>query len=141
MGIYSRTEYGYGYKLENENNLENIKEFLIKNRDNVIKNGSPLSDGEIVAISDAKDLEGIHAITDDPVVWIIANIINKLEGRNDFKGYPAGEDSDDTIGIEPSYPWQSKSCTREECDALLKKYADELGITEEPGYFDVEYCA
>lgn len=140
MSMKSQTEPGYGFELFNGKNLNKIKDFLIQNQEVYAK--EPLADEDIEDIRDAEDEFDLADYFDDPVPWVVAQIIRAKEGECcGIKGYQSDGDTDQEamLGIGPSYPWQTQYRTKEECDALLKRYADILGIDEEPDFFDAEY--
>lgn len=139
MSMKSWTEPGYGFKLYNGRNLGRIKDFLVENQD--VYKKKPFTEGELEAIRDAEDEYDLADYFDDPIPWVVAEIIRYKEGVTDIKGYQDDGDTDQEamLGIEPSYPWHTKYRTKEECNAVLKKYADILGITEEPDFFRAEY--
>ena len=80
-----------------------------------------------------------------PPSLYIAEIIARKEGINNITGYsPCGETyAPERIGIIPIYPWEltekTKKLSEEDFKNILKQYAKELGITEEPDYFEQEY--
>lgn len=131
MSMRSWTEDGYGYELYNGKNFDKVKEFIVQNSEFTYED-----------IEEAENDYEIEDIIDCPVPWKVADIINELEGFNLFKGY---RDDGDTgqkamIGIEPKYPWMyKKPITREEADGILAKYAEMLGITDKPDYFEAQY--
>ena len=133
MSMKSWTEYGFGYPLFNDSNEGKIREFLAVNIPELSKQ-----------ILKADYIENVMDILDMDISCEIAEIINRLEGKNLFYGYPNCGDTDqeEMLGISPAYPWQLKPedmITKEEATSLLKKYADILGITDEPDYFEAEY--
>ncbi len=146
---------GYGYPLFGD--FEKIKEFVIKHKalvrlslynyddeDEAACNGDEdkLLDLTIRKCNDEYDFE---EATDARLTEIVAAIINELEGINIVCGYESCGDTDQAamIGISPFYPWDLKpgdAITKDKATEILKKYAVELGITEEPDYFEASYC-
>ena len=93
-------------------------------------------------MQDCEDEFDLQEYTDDPVVWVVADIINKKEGADILRGYRSDADTEQEamLGLEPCYPWHmSKITTQEETDEVLNKYAKQLGITAKPDYFTAEY--
>ncbi len=137
MSMRAWTQEGYGYHLFSGDNMEEIKDFLIKNEN--------YSKEEIQLIRDAEDEWDLQEVTDDPVSWVIAAHINAKEGLAcAFEGYDSCADIDhgQMIGISPKYPWeyrQEDRITREKANEILNKYAKILGIKEEPCEFTAEY--
>lgn len=131
MSMRSWTEDGYGYELYNGKNFDKVKEFIVQNSEFTYED-----------IEEAENDYEIEDIIDYPVPWKIADIINELEGFNLFKGYRDDGDTgqEPMIGIEPLYPWMyKKPITREEIDEIFAKYAEMLGITDKPDYFEAHY--
>lgn len=61
-----------------------------------------------------------------------------------MKGYQSDGDTgqEAMLGIEPCYPWsvtEKDMITKEDADKILTKYADILGVTDAPNYFEAEY--
>ena len=147
MSMKSWTEEGYGYKLETGSNMKNIVDFIVANTKELPKDAEygyvfNFSEEEIKKMYECEGLDDLYGYTNDPACWVIANIINNLEGTNFVKGYQSDGDTDQPamLGIEPLYPWMTKKIiTREVCDEILAKYAKILGITEYPDYFEAEY--
>ena len=136
MSMKSWTEEGYGYKLFNNYNMDNIKKFLIDN--------DCYEDDLIEQILEAEDEYELSDVLGEPVAWVIAGIINEEEGFdfNIFKGYYSCADTDQEamLGIQPIYPWETgKLITVNERNRLLEKYAQILGIRDLPDYFIAEY--
>ncbi len=132
MSRKSWTEEGYGFALNG--NTAKIAEFLIANGD--------YDEDTQEEMRECEDFIELEEYIEDPIPWAIANIINKIEGAELVKGYRSCGDTnqEEMLGIEPLYPWQmEKPLTKDEADALLKKYAGLLGITQEPDYFTAEY--
>lgn len=139
MSMKTWTESGFGYELFNGDNFEAVKEFCIKELEKEGKN-------EMVA--EVKNTKKESELS-DVLGWFtsnfIAEAIARKEGINNITGYsPCGEtDAPERLGIIPAYPWQltekAKNLSKEDCKNILKKYANELGITEEPDYFEQEY--
>ena len=147
MSMKSWTEEGYGYRLETGSNMKNIVDFIVDNTRELQKNTKNgyvfnFSEEDIKNMYNCEGLFDLAEYTDDPVPWVIADIINNIEGTELlFKGYQddAGTDQEAMLGIAPVYPWYTPRYTKEKCDELLKKYADILGITEKPDFFEAEY--
>lgn len=136
MSMKSWTEEGYGYPLYNGSNFDNIKSFIIRNKEYT---NSAVIEQDIL---DADDEFDLNDALGDPAPWVVAEIINTIENNGvHFKGYDECGDTyqDAMLGIEPFYPWDSRHVSKEDCNAILKKYAKELGITAEPDYFTAEY--
>ena len=138
MSTRSWSECGYGYPLFNCENSSKIKEFIIKHR---YSNDKLMAD----TIRNAADEYDLEDILGYPVVWIIAEIIRGLEDTNLVIGYQAcgNTDTHAHIGFEPRFPWSMSEddfrITEERATEILSKYAKELGITEKPTYFELEY--
>ncbi len=144
MSMKSWTEPGYGFRLFNETNLGKIRDFLIGNVG--LFSVQSLTEEEIEDIRSAEDdeelWEKLEKCFDDTIPYVVAEIIQAKEGASwGIKGFQADGDTDQEamLGIEPSYPWQTEYRSKEECDEMLKRYAELLGITEEPDFFDAEY--
>ncbi len=137
MSMKSWTREGYGYQLFNENNLDDIKKFLIENGN--------YTEDEIQTLRTAVDEFDLQEVTDDPVSWIIASHINAKEGLACvFEGYNSCGDTDQEqmIGICPRFSWElepENMLSRTMADEILEKYAKVLGITEKQDYFTAEY--
>jgi len=133
MSWHAWTEDGYGYPLFNENNLRKILQFIAENSDY-----QELLDCE--TDYDAYDIMG-QCCADT-----IAEIINEREQLSVVRGYTTCGDTnqDECLGIEPVYPWSmnenDKKLTKEKANQILVKYANILGITEPPEYFEANYC-
>lgn len=144
MSMKSWTEYGYGYKLFTGDNIGKIRDFLVGNVE--LLSVQSLTEEDIEDIRSAEDdeelEEKLEEYFDDPIPYVVAGIIQAKEGAScGIKGFRADSDTDQEamLGIEPSYPWQTEYRSKEECDEVLKRYAELLGITEEPDFFDAEY--
>ena len=143
MSMKSWTECGFGYPLYNGKNYADIGNFLAAN----LKDEVSEDDLKFLAdIANSGDPEwDLEDVTECPVSWKLAEIINEKEGLTVFKGYQHDGDTDqeEYIGIEPCYPWQmnekDKSLSEKEFLDILSRYATLLGITEKPDYFEAEY--
>lgn len=147
MSMQSWSEPGYGFRLFNDrgpNNFKKVAEFL---RDNC---SVELSADEMLDLQDAIQNEDEFCLGDifgdSMVSWVVAKMINELEGFEFVRGYDSCGDTnqDQMIGIEPTYPWSNtdlayQCLTREKADELLEKYAGLLGINAKPDYFDAQY--
>lgn len=132
------SEQGYGFKLFNGKNDRQVLQFI---RRNVRRE---ISDQE------AEDLIHVEVpyadIYGDDACVMVAGIINDLEGYRIFSGYIecGNTDQEEMIGVYPSYPWnmteKDKTLTEQKARDILKKYANILGITERPDYFDAYYA-
>lgn len=131
------TEPGYGFKLFNGSNLETVKNFILSN----ISRLQPSSSRSVNDFINAKTTDVAEEALDYPLSWAVAEIINDLEATNMFKGYKESDDTDQPamLGIEPLYPWQTVQFSQPECDTLLKKYGERLGISETPDFFSAAY--
>lgn len=142
MSSMSWTEPGYGFSLYNGSNMDEVKEFLINNKEFSGDYADAFLNVSDDDIRDASEEYELQELLGNPVSYIIVEIMNKKENCIMFKGYKSCADTDqpEMLGIEPLYPWQQgQPRSREECDALLNKYAVQLGITEKPTYFSAEY--
>lgn len=138
MSMKNWSEDGYGFALFNVNNWKNIVDFILKN---TTTNYTDEQKKEMYECEDEYELEDM---IDKPVAWSVADYINKAEGTTIFKGYQSCSDTDQEtmIGIEPCYPWSMTTndmITQDKANELLTKYAEILGITEAPNYFEAEY--
>ena len=138
MSMKSWSEAGYGYELFNDNNWKNIVDFILRSTTRFYTDEQKK---EMYELEDEYELEDI---IDNPVAWTVADYINKVEGLTIFKGYQSCGDTNQEamIGIEPCYPWNMTTndmITQDEANELLTKYAEILGITEAPNYFEAEY--
>ncbi len=136
MSMKSWTEEGYGAPLLNENNLEDVFRF-------VIDHGN-LDEETAEKLLACKDELEANDVLDEPLPWVVAGIINRLEGTTIFKGYQddGGTNQEMMIGIAPVYPWQMTDkdmMTEEEATEILNKYLEEMGLDERADYFDAEY--
>ena len=132
------SEQGYGFKLFNGKNDMQVLQFIRSNSRHKISD------------QDAKDLINVEASYDDiygeSACVLIAGIINEQEGYTVFTGYPecGNTDQEEMIGVYLSYPWnlteKDWTLTKEKARMILKKYANILGIKEEPKYFDAYYA-
>ena len=142
MSMKSWTEPGYGFRLYTGDNLGKIREFIMGNI-GCLKNPPVVITNELFKyIYEAEDEAELEDALDYPVPWMVAEIIRAKEGQTcGVKGYRSDGDTDQEamLGIEPSYPWQTEYRSQEDCDLLLATYAEQLGITEKPDYFDAEY--
>lgn len=140
MSMQSWTEEGFGVPLFTEHNEEKVFRFIAEH--------SP----EYGTVDDFRKAmeEGWYAFDfwdnlGDPASWIVADIINRLEGTTIFKGYVSCGDTDqeEMIGIEPCFPWtmneKDRSLTSLQAHELMEKYAAILGIKEPPDYFEAYY--
>lgn len=138
MSMRSWTEYGYGFALWNDNNFDKIKKFIVNHLD-ILNISNDLSKDILECDDDENELEDI---LEEPVSWAIATIINELEDTNVFTGYQSCGDTgqEEMIGIAPMYSWNiERVWSKQTTDNVLNKYAMELGIKEEPDYFEAEY--
>ena len=139
MSWHHWTEEGYGFPLWNTDNMQNIKDFIIKHDDLM----GDEAKAEFKCLTDPYDVEDFIG---EPVSHLVADIINKLEGVSFFAGYACDGDTDqdEMIGIAPAYPWDFSpteyTLTCADAHKLLKKYGEELGITDAPDFFEAEYC-
>lgn len=137
MNMSSWSQEGYGYHLFSGSNMEEIKDFLLKNGN--------YSKEETQLIREAENEFDLQEVTDDPVSWVIAAHINAKEGLVcAFEGYDSCADTDQgqIICVVPKYPWEYRPedlITQERADEILKKYAKILDIKEDPHEFTAEY--
>lgn len=132
MSMRSWTEDGFGFKLYDD--FDKVKKFVIEN--------GKYDDEAKAEMYKCEDEYDLAEYTDDPIPWVVAGIINDKEGQYMVKGYQSNGDTNQEamLGIEPVYPWApQKFKDRDEATAFLKKYAEVLGINEEPDYFEAEY--
>lgn len=127
------SEDGYGYPLYNKTNLRKILKFIAENT-------------EYKEIEDCESRYDAYDIMDQCCADTIAEIINRNEECTVFRGYRSDCDTnqEECIGAEPMYPWtlseKDKTLTKEDVRKILIKYAEILGIEEEPTYFEAYYC-
>ena len=146
MSMKSWTEYGYGIPLNCGENIEAIKKFICDNAQaDSVHHELRINDEEKAKIMKCEDTGEIYEILDLYPSCVIAEMINVKEGTTLFRGYPPDCDTDqeEMIGAEPMYPWQmnekDKSLTQDQIKEILVKYAGEIGVTEEPDFFDADY--
>ncbi len=139
MSWQTWSETGYGYQLFNGKNDKQILQFIRKNSDREIS--------EQEAEDLINDNASYLAIYGEDACAMIARIIDSVEGYTVFKGYIecGNTDQEEMIGIEPVYPWhlfteKDMALTEQKAYSILKKYANILGITEQPDYFDAYYA-
>ena len=137
MSMKSWTENGYGYCIEGAD-LHKTVNFIIQHTN--------YDEDAVKELKEVNDFEEVRDITDEPVCNILADIINELEDFGNMAGFDCDGDTDQPmmLGIEPAMPWFFKKnaksiISQEQADAILNKYAETLGITEEPDYFEAEY--
>ncbi len=139
MSYHCWTENGYGFELWNGKNLQDVKNFILKYDDTMDEETRT----EFMGLPEEYDVEEFIG---EPVSYLIARIINKLEHVSFFVGYDAcgDTDQDEMIGIAPAYPWEFShaecAITCSMAHSMLKKYGKELGVTEGPDFFEAEYC-
>lgn len=127
---------GFGFDLENGNNRKAIFEFLLRR-------GLIEEEKRDDFMEDLADIE--WEFTEDRLSEVVAAAMNEETGYACFSGYASCSDCDTemAVGYEVSYPWlmtpKDKAASREEIAEVLKKYGEELGITEEPDFFTKEY--
>lgn len=149
MSMSSWTENGYGYELFNGNNFGKVKEFILQEfksqRDNA-KQEDQFSYNEKIDLLEAATEEiELEEICKEAVSHFIAGCINSRENISMCSGFCACGETDEyeRIGLTPTYPWyydnEDKNMTEEKAKEIMKKYAEILGITEEPEYFSQEY--
>lgn len=85
---------------------------------------------------DNTEIEGIGAV--------IANIMSRETGIRFTYCPPDGDcDTFASVVFEEKYPWMvneiEKELTEEKLSNICKKYMDELGITDNPDYLNLEY--
>lgn len=85
---------------------------------------------------DNTGMEGIGAV--------IANIMSRETGIRFAYCQPDGDcDTLASVVFEEKYPWMvnetEKELTEEKLSNICKKYMDELGITDNPDYLNLEY--
>lgn len=128
------TESGYGYPLFNDSNFRTVINFIAQHQKN---------DSGVINAVDAYDA---YEYLDQSCAEEVADIINRLECYNVFRGYCSDGDTnqEEYIGVEPMYSWnmgvRDISLTKEKANEILVKYANLLGIEETPEYFDAYYC-
>ena len=138
MSMKSWTEEGYGAPLLNGNNLEDVFRFVIDHSD--LRYDTEKAE-KLLACENEWEA---NDVLDEPLPWVVAGIINRLEGTTIFKGYQDDGDTNQEmmIGIAPAYPWQltdKDMMTVEGATEILNKYLGELGLDEMVDYFDAEY--
>lgn len=138
MSWQNWSEQGYGFQLFNGKNDRQVLDFIRSNSKCKISD----IDAEDLLSGDASYMD----ICDNSASVIIAGIINSREKYSVFVGYIecGNTGQEEMIGVCPGYPWlmnrRDKELTLEKADSILKKYADILGITEEPEFFDAYYA-
>ena len=75
---------------------------------------------------------------------VIANIMSRETGIRFAYCQPDGDcDTFASVVFEEKYPWMvnetEKELTEEKLSNICKKYMDELGITDNPDYLNLEY--
>lgn len=137
MSMHSWSEDGFGYPVYGDN-FYKLKDFLLENitDEKILK--------EIKDTESNLDIESVLLSHDTSASEIIADAINKKENVNVFSFYAQETDGGEpeAVGIAPVYPWTittEEMKTRDEYIAILNKYAEILGITECPDYFEREY--
>ena len=133
---------GFGFKLFNGQNDRHILEFIRSHIDD--KAYAEISD------KDAEDLINCEVeyfeIFNEYASEIVAGIINRLEGYTVFAGYPpcCDTDQEEMLGVWPDFPWRMEGRNKDlsvfQAASILRKYANMLGIKDEPDYFDAYYC-
>ena len=134
MSMRSWSEYGYGFALFNGSNLKSVVDFIIENTELDIEGKN--------ALLDSHDEWEIYDVLGESASQVVSDIINNKEGIRDVCGYDSCSDTDQVqmIGIAPSYPWlNQKNMSLDEANNLLCRYADMLGITDAPDYFEASY--
>lgn len=145
MSMEETTEEGYGYKLfcENYSNFSRIIDFIVKHHEKLTEELKT----SLYQAKDNDELEDeLEELLGEPAALTIAEIINQLENKEVMCGYRSCDDTDQPqmIGIMPNYPWHyhrmpQDVMTKEECNELLNRYAEILGITEKADYFLAHY--
>lgn len=142
MRIWS--EYGYGFPLFDNDNYMQVIQFILQNGNTQYSRSEISNLREIVKEKDEFLLEDFF---DEPVSWVVASIINDLEGTTVFCGFRACADTyqEEYLGIEPKYPWALNSndlkfTSLYDAKQLLEKYAKTLGVKTEPNHFEAGYC-
>lgn len=139
--MQSWSEEGFGFKLYNGNNFEDVKKFCLKE----LEKNKDEEKETITRVEEAKDDGDLWDALDFPASVFIADVINQNEELKNVTGYYPCDDTGayECIGIRTDYPWtiteREKNMTREDYENILNKYAKELGITEELDFFQQEY--
>lgn len=137
MSMKHWTESGYGVPLGN--NINKILDFVLSNTNR------SFSKEDLEEMKKAKDINEIGDFFDNHPAEEVASIISKLENVEFFRGYESCGDTDQEcmIGFEPVYPWSYLESdnvpSRAECDRIISKYSEILGITVNPDYFEAYY--
>ena len=130
----SWSKSGFGYALNTDKNK--IYAFLQKR--NLIKEDFEREDMEKDGFNPEWDF-----VEEGSTEEAIAGAINEETGYTCFEGYQSTEDTDPHIGYSPEYPWfmigKDHRAKITDIEKILKQYGEELGITEEPNYFTIEY--
>lgn len=140
MSMQHWTEEGFGFPLNTVDNDEAIFTFI-----NAYGKEHYSWEEFREVKEDAEYGDALWEFFGEPVSYIVADIINDLEGLTVVKGYaPCGDtDQEEMIGIEPCFPWtineKDRQLTREKAEAILEKYAGMLLIDEHPDYFEAQY--
>ena len=146
MSMRSWTDEGFGMLLFTGHNEDKVLGFLKQHNPELFHNEEELK----MLLEDGKTSSYTsYTMWDffgEPASWLVANTINKLEGTTIFRGYAPCSDTDqeEMIGIEPGFPWTMNRVdlslsTRLKATEMLRKYAEILGIDEEPEYFIADY--
>ncbi len=134
------TESGFGYPIINSNNKSEILEFISEHWKDY---DASFDQDEFDALIQRGELDEIEEYIDEPVSWLIADVINDTEGLTVFNGFSASEETGEYLGIDPCYSWTmteaDKVLTKQRATELLKKYGEMLGVLDEPLYFEIEY--
>ena len=150
--MYNWTENGYGYRLFNKDNAADVVRFvytagrLFGEREKLFTDNF-LSDilPKVLKECENDPSSILWEYIDEPISYLVARLINRLEGVTVFKGYaPCGDtDQEEMIGAYPAFPWEmtqkDKSISMGDVDMILEKYAKILNIQESPDYFEASY--
>lgn len=131
MGMRNWSEQGYGYTLFNDNNFQCIIDFWVSH-----------GDYDREELSKCETEYDLDEVCSDQASHAVASIIQSETNIPYIFGFDRSEYSKQHIGIGPVYPWNVEAgdlISQKHVHTILKEYAHELGITENPDYFECEY--
>lgn len=131
----------FGFKLFNLNNVSTVIDFVVSNGKCLGFLG--LNEEEVEQIRElakTREFEAIKDLIGEPVSWAVADIINDIEAISLITGLETN--GNELIGIDPRYAWALSEndaaifLSYEGSVALLNKYAELLGITDNPTFIE-----
>ncbi len=133
--MHSWSAKGYGYALESDKRT--LYNFLKK------RNMLDKIDFDEEALESEFFCPEYDFGFDHSLAWEIADQINEETGLSLFRGFESIDDTPMHIGWEPCYSWllteKERALTQEDITKILKRYGEELGISAEPDFFEIEY--